>query len=139
MERETKLTMIKKSQGGRETEYKATLTPRNQNGTYRRVLRIGEGGDAMELDATRREPNLNLAEQELRWQGSTKRCLKCTKIGHLMRECKNPKDARDHTFLWKIGNAQTNTRRNAGLRIQEMEVEKETETVEESGNDEDCQ
>ena len=139
MEKETKLTIIKNLQGGRGTEHKTTPTPRNQNGTYRPVLRTQQGGDAMELDATRREPNLNLSAQEFRWWRNTKWCLKCAKIGHMIRECKNPKDLRDHTSLWRIGNVQTKIWRNTRTRIQEIEAEKETKVVEESGNDEDFQ
>ena len=53
----------------------------------------------------------------------------------------DPKDVRNHTSFWKIGNAQTNTWRNTRTRIQEMEVEKdnEAEDLEESGKDEDSQ
>ena len=139
MEKETKLTMIKKLPGGRGTEHKTNPTPRNQNGTYRPALTTQQGGDAMELDATRREPNLILSAQEFQWRRNTKRCLKCAKTGHMIQECRNPKDARDHTSLWKIGNAQTNTWRNTGTSIQEMEVEKDSEAEEESGKDEDSQ
>ena len=59
----------------------------------------------------------------------------------MIRECRNPKDARDHTSLWKVGNAQTNTWRNTRIRIQEIEVEKDNkaEGLEESGKDEDSQ
>ena len=64
MEKETKLTMINNLQGGRRTEHKTTLTPRNQNVTYRPPLTTQQGGDAMELDGTRREPNPNLSAQE---------------------------------------------------------------------------
>ena len=139
MEKETKLTMIKNLQGGRGTEHKTTPTPRNQNGTYRPALTTQQGGDAMELDATRREPNLNLSAQEFRWRRNTKRCRKCAKTGHMICECRNPKDIRDHTALWKIGNAQTNTWRNTRTRIQEMEVEEDNEAEEESGKDKDSQ
>ena len=117
MEKETKLTMIKNLEGGRGTEHKTTATPRNQNGTSRPALTTQQGGDTMELDATRREPNLNLSAQESRWRRNTKRCLKCAKTGHMIRECRNAKDPRDHTALWKIGNAQTNTWRNTLTRI----------------------
>ena len=68
----------------------------------------------MELDITGREPNLNLSAQGFCGWRNTKWCLKCAKIGHLILECKSPKDARHHTSLWKIGNAQTNTWRNTG-------------------------
>ena len=67
MEKRTKLTMIKNLQGGQGKEHKTTTTPRNQNGIYRPVLTMQYGGDAMKLDATRREPNLNLSAQEFRW------------------------------------------------------------------------
>ena len=60
----------------------------------------------MELDATRRELNLNLSAQEFRWRRNTKRCLICAKTGHIIRECRNPEDARDHTTLWTIGSPQ---------------------------------
>ena len=93
----------------------------------------------MELDAPRREPNLNLSAQEFQWQRNTKRCLKWAKTGHMIRECRNPKDARDSTSLWKVGNTETNTWRNIPTRIQEMEVEKDKETKEESGKDENSQ
>ena len=66
MEKETKVTIIKNLQGRRGTEHKTTPTPRNQNGTYRPALTTQQEGEAMELDATRREPNLNLSAQEFR-------------------------------------------------------------------------
>ena len=59
MHNETNLTIFKNLQGGRGTEHKTPPTPRNQNDTYRPALTTQQGGDAMELDATRREPNLN--------------------------------------------------------------------------------
>ena len=67
IEKETKLTMIRNLQKGRETEHKATTTSRNPNGTYKPALTTQQVGDAMELDMTRREPNLNLSAQEFRW------------------------------------------------------------------------
>ena len=139
MEKETKLTMIKNIQGGRGTEHKTTPTPRNQNATYRPALTNQQEGDTMELDATRSEPNLNLSAQEFRWRINTKRCLKCAKTGHMIRECRKPQDTRDHTALWKIGNAQTNIWRNTRTKMQEMEVENDNETEEESGKEEDSQ
>ena len=112
MEKEIQLTMIKNIQGGRGTEHKTTPTRTNQNGTNRPALITQQGGDAMELDATRREQNLNLSAQEFRWRRNTKQCLKCAKTGHMIRECRNPNDATDHISLWKIRNAQTNIWRN---------------------------
>ena len=40
IEKETKLTMIRNLQKGRETDHNATTTPRNPNGTYRPALTI---------------------------------------------------------------------------------------------------
>ena len=137
IEKETKSTMMNNLQGGRGTKHKTTSTPRKQNGTYRPAPTTQQGGDAMELNTTRREPTLNLLAQEFRWRRNTKRCLKCTKIEHMIQECKNSKDARDHPSLWRIGNAQMNTWRNTRTRIQEMEVEKDNEAEEGSGKDED--
>ena len=139
MEKETKLTMIKIWQGGQGTEHKPTPILKNQNGTYRPALMTQQGGDAKELYARRREPNFNLSAQEFQWRRNTKRCLKCAKSGHIIRECRKPKDARDHTSLWKIENTQTNTWRNTRTRIQEMEVEKDNEAEEETGKDKDSQ
>ena len=53
----------------------------------------------MELDATRREPNLNLSAQEFQWRRNTQRCLECAKTGHMIRECKNPKDCKGSYLL----------------------------------------
>ena len=133
MEKETKLTMIKNLQERRGTEHKRIPTPGNQNGTYRPALTTQEGGEAMELDATRREPNLNFSAQEFCWRGNTKRFQKRAKTGHRIRECRNPKDARDHehTSLCKTGNALMNTWRNTGRKIEEIEVEKDNEAEEE--------
>lgn len=64
IEKETKLTMIKNLQRGRETNYKPTTRPRNLNGTYRPTLTTQQGDNAMKLDATRRQPELNPSLQE---------------------------------------------------------------------------
>ena len=99
IEKETKLTMIRNHQKGRETDHKTTTTPRNPNRTYKPVLTTQQGGDAMELNAIQREPNLNLSAQAFRWRRNTIRCLKCARIGHMIKDCRNAKDARDHTAL----------------------------------------
>ena len=55
----------------------------------------------------------------------------------MIRESRNPKDVRDHTSLWKIGNGQTKPGRKTRTRIQEMAVEKDNEAEGELGKDED--
>ena len=72
IEKEMKLVMIRNLQKGRETDHKCTTTPRNPNGTYKPALTTQQDGDVMELDATRREPNLNLSAQEFSWRRNTK-------------------------------------------------------------------
>ena len=108
--KETKLTMIRNFQKGRETDHTATTTHRNPNGTYKPALTTQQRGNAMELDMTQREPNLNLSAQEFIWRRNTKRCLKCLSIGHIIKECRNPKYSTDHTALWKIREPPANTR-----------------------------
>ena len=93
----------------------------------------------MELDATQREPSLNLSAQEFRWRRNTNICLKCARIGHMIKDCRNAKDARDHTALCKIREPPANTKWNPGSRIREMEVEKDLSIQEGSGKDEDSQ
>ena len=139
IEKETKLTMIRNLQKGRETEHKATTTPRIPNGTYKPVLTTQQGGDAIELDAMRWEPNFNLSAQEFRWRRNAKRCLKCARIGHMIKDCRNAKDARDYTALWKIREPPATTRWNPGSNIREIEVEKDLSAQDELGKDEDSQ
>ena len=64
MEKETKLTMIKNFEGGRETEHKVTATLRNRNGRYRLALTTQQRGDAMELDATRKENQISFCRHK---------------------------------------------------------------------------
>ena len=137
IEKETKLTMIQNLQKGRETDHKIKNTPRNPNGTYRPVLTTQQEGHAMELDATQREPSLNLSVQEFRWRRNTKRWLKCARIGHMIKKCRNAKDTRDHTALWKIREPPANTKWNPGSRIREIDVEKDHSIQEELGKDKD--
>ena len=139
IEKETKLTMIQNLQKGRETEHKDTSTPKNPNETCQAALTTQHGGDPMELDATRREPNLNLFAQEFRWGRNTKPCLKCTRIGHMIKEWKNTKDSRGHTALWKVRKPPTNTRYNPVSKIREMESDKDLSAQDESETDEDSQ
>ena len=62
----------------------------------------------MELDEIEREPNLNLSAQEFRSRRNTKRCLKCARIAHIIKESRNAKEPSDHTALWKIRESPAN-------------------------------
>ena len=55
----------------------------------------------------------------------------------MIKECRNAKDARDDTALWKIREQPANTRWNPGYKIREIDVEKDLSIQEESGEDED--
>ena len=57
----------------------------------------------------------------------------------MIKECRNPKDPRDNTALWKIREPPTNARWNSGSKIREIEVEKDLSAQEELGKDEDSQ
>ena len=65
--KETKLTKLRNLQKGQEMDHKTTTAPRNPIRTYRPVLTTQQGRDAIKIDATEREPNLNLSAQEFRW------------------------------------------------------------------------
>ena len=86
MEKDNNLATIKKIKQAQGMDNERKVIPQKQNGTYRPVLTAQPGGDAMELVATKREPNRNLSVQEFRERRNTKRYLKCARRGHMMRE-----------------------------------------------------
>ena len=55
----------------------------------------------------------------------------------MIKDCRNAKDARDHTALWKIREPLANTKWNPGSRIREIDVKKDLSIQEESGKDKD--
>ena len=57
----------------------------------------------------------------------------------MIKECRNAKDARDHTTLWKIRELTVNAKWNPGSRIREIEIETDLTMEEELGKDEDSQ
>ena len=86
IEKETKLAMVKHVQSARKNE-----TPRKNDGTFK-PRTTTQGGDAMDLDATRRRPQLNLSNNEYKRRRDNNLCLRCAKRGHRMRECRSPRN-----------------------------------------------
>ena len=135
IEKETKLATIQHIQGNKTTATAARTNevPRNPNGTYQ-PRTTTQGGEAMDLDAFRRRPRLNLSPEEFRRRMREKLCLKCAQPGHRADACTRqdqPKQFNPRANNWQPAkrNAPWQTRQ----KIQEMEVEKEPE---QSGNEE---
>ena len=88
IEKETKLATVRHIQGHKTTNLvqKQNDTPRNPNGTYQ-PRTTTQGGEAMDLDAFRRRPRLNLSPEEFRRRMREKLCLKCAQPGHRADVC----------------------------------------------------
>ena len=92
MLKETKLATVRHIQGSPSTKniQRETITPRNPDGTYRPTNNGNQKyGDPMELDATRRQPRVNISRQEFQRRIREQLCLKCAQPGHLARSCPN--------------------------------------------------
>jgi hypothetical protein len=87
--KETKLATVKHLQG---SGYRKQEFPRKNDGTFRPAARDLSGGEPMDLDATRRRPNLNLSREEYKRRRDNNLCLGCAKSGHIMRNCQNPRN-----------------------------------------------
>ena len=135
IEKETKLATVRHIQGHKATTpiQRQNEIPRNPNGTYQ-PRTTTQGGEAMDLDAFRRQPRLNISPEEFRRRMRERLCLKCAQPGHRAEFC--PRQDQLKQFNPKTSNWQP-AKRNAPWqprqKIQEMEVEKEPE---QSGNEE---
>ena len=118
---------------------KTTITTRtpeaagNSDGTFRTTE---ASGDPMDLDATRRRPNLNLSRSEFQRRMREKLCLRCGKPGHQAKECHNTGKARQRdtkNTKWQPRNTTPWRTRPA---IKKIELEEEAE---QSGNEESPQ
>jgi hypothetical protein len=117
------------------TTTRVVEAPRNTNGTYRATTTTG--GDAMDLDATRRRPNFNLSRPEFLRRRNNKLCLACGKPNHFAQGCTNPRDSRDYNRQsWK---PRTNAPWQPKPTIKEMEMDKQDSTHDQSGNEESPQ
>ena len=135
IEKETKLATVRHIQGHKTTTpiQKTSEVPRNPNGTYQ-PRTTTQGGEAMDLDAFRKRPRLNLSPGEFRRRMRERLCLKCAQPGHRADTC--TRQDQQKQFNPRAGNWQP-AKRSASWqprqKIQEMEVEKEPE---QSGNEE---
>ena len=101
IEKETKLATVRHIQGNKTpaTAARTNEVPRNPNGTYQ-PRTTTQGGEAMDLDAFRRRPRLNLPPEEFRRRMKERLCLKCAQPGHRADVCEKQK------FSPKAGNWQ---------------------------------
>jgi Retrotransposon gag protein len=64
-----------------------TTTPRRQDGTFAPKLTTSQGGDAMDLDATKKVRYTKLAEEEKQRRRKNGLCLYCGGKGHFANQC----------------------------------------------------
>ena len=81
IEKETKLATVRHIQGNKTPPTRTTEVSRNPNGTYQ-PRTTTQGGEAMDLDAFRRRPRLNLSQEEFRRHMRERLCPKCAQPGH---------------------------------------------------------
>src|ERR1700761_1822644 len=115
---------------------KTNEVPRNPNGTYQ-PRTTTQGGEAMDLDAFRRRPRLNLSPEEFRRRMRERLCLKCAQPGHRAEACTRQDQSKQfnpQTSSWQP--ARRKAPWQPRQKIQEMEVEKQPE---QSGNEESPQ
>ena len=76
IENEPKLAMVRHIQGHKTTTpiQKQNKIPRNPNGTYQ-PRTTTQGGEAMDLDAFRQRPRLNISQEEFRRRMPERLCL----------------------------------------------------------------
>ena len=91
IEKECRLATLKNVTSGKQTEARQ---PRRDNGTFKPAT-TAQGGDAMDLDATRRSPRLNLSNNEYKRRRDNNLCLGCARPGHMLRNCRSPRNSSD--------------------------------------------
>ena len=105
IEKETKLATVRHIQGHKTTTpvQKQNDIPRNPNGTYQ-PRTTTQGGEAMDLEAFRRRPRLNISPEEFRRHMRERLCLKCAQPGHRADVCtrqEQPKQFNPRTSNWQ--------------------------------------
>jgi hypothetical protein len=133
IEKETKLATVRHTQGHKTaTTPRTNEIPRNPNGTYQ-PRTTTQGGDAMDLDATRKQPRLNISREEFQRRMREQLCLRCGKAGHRIADCeRNNQQGRfnPQTRNWQPAKKQApwQTRQ----KIREIDIESVTD---QSGNE----
>src|SRR5207302_2682735 len=69
-----------------------TRQPRRDNSTFKLVTTT-QGGDAMDLDATRRRPQLNLSNNEYKRRHDNNLCPGCARPGHMLWNCRSARNS----------------------------------------------
>ena len=131
IEKENRINFVKSLQKT-PTISRTDSTPRNPNGTYRPANNNDQNyGDPMDLDATRRQPRLNLSREEFQKRMRGQLCLKCGKPGHQIRECGREKTPRPfNPRSWQQNKKPAPWQ--ARQQIREIDIES---TPEQSGNE----
>jgi len=129
--KENKHSMMDHIREGRPTG-KFDTTPRTVNGTFRPTPVSENRGDPMELDATRRRPGFNISAKEYQRRMRANLCLTCAKPGHREAPCRSQANNKEGA-TWE---AKTDNKKQWRPAAKAREMEVETGTEEESGNDE---
>ena len=86
IEKETKLATVRHIQGDKTTTPRTNEIPRNPKGTYQ-PRTTTQGGDAMDLNAIRKQPRLNISPEEFQRRMGQQLCLRCRKPDHRIADC----------------------------------------------------
>ena len=135
IEKENRINFVK-SLHKQTTTSRMDNTPRNPDGTYRPANNNNQNyGDPMDLDATRRQPQLNISRGEFQRRMREHLCLKCGKPGHLAAGCTvPPKSFNPLARPWQQNKKSSPWQKRQQLR--EIEIES---LPEQSGNEESPQ
>ena len=132
IEKENRINFVK-SLHKIPTTSRTDNTPRNPDGTYQPTNSNNQNhGDPMELDATRRQPRLNISREEFQRRMREQLCLKCGKPGHRAAGCTiTPKPFNPQARPWQQNNK--NAPWQGGQQSREIEIESVPEQL---GNEE---
>ena len=135
IEKENRINFVK-SLHKQTTTSRMDNTPRNPDGTYRLANNNNQNyRDPMDLDPTRRQPQLNISRGEFQRRMREQLCLKCGKPGHLAAGCTvPPKSFNPLARPWQKNKKSSPWQKRQQLR--EIEIES---LPEQSGNEESPQ
>ena len=135
IEKQTKLAMVRHIQGYKiaPTTPRTNKVPRNPNGTYQ-LRTTTQEGDAMDLDATRRQPRLNISREEFQQRMLQQLCRRCGKPDHRIADCDKNNQQRQFNPQAKSWQPKKKpTPWQAKQKIREIDIES---VPDQSGNEE---